>query len=124
MKKRVILVCLAVILVVALSGCSRGGELDGMWRSLHSVYTIRTDYGDAHRFNTWEFSGDRFILNFYYLRGTERIETEYEGMGGTFSIHGDQIELTVYGHGVWRVSSFSRTENTFTIDGVQYNRVS
>ena len=126
MKQRVILVCLAVMLMVVAAGCgggSRGGELDGRWEHLFG----RND------FEVWEFSGNGFV-NYFYIEGRGQSPQS----SGTFSISENQIEFVLdsatidfaTAHmppGMYidpiRVASFSRTENTITIDGDRFDRV-
>ena len=102
MKRRILLVGLAVVLVVALAGCGGddGNNLDGMWERYPG-----SGFG-------YEFSGRNFNFNFHTITAA-----------GTFSISGDYIEF-VYANGNIVVRPFSRTENTIVIGQTRYTRAS
>ena len=114
MKQRVILICIAIILVVVPAGCGGNGvaptlntsapnvdssELDGKWRSSHDGGIIML-----------EFQGNNLFTHYLLSRGT-------------FSIHEESIEFVNDRTGHIMTHSFSRTENTITIAGNRYNRI-
>ena len=113
MKRRVILVCLAIILVAATFGCGGGddgrSELEGRWEA-----------NQGFEWGSWiEFTGNSFRS---YMYDTHPRIPE----SGTFSISDDR-QIEFIGDDGWIVAySFLRTENTITIQsgwgGVQFVR--
>lgn len=83
---------LLVVALIVIIANLSGGGLSGTWDG---------EYGDV-----FVFSGNNF---------------EWMGAKGTYSVTGNTIELA-FPNGEVYVLPFSRTENTFTIDGERYKR--
>jgi len=91
---------MAVVLVIVAVGCGGGGNnLNGRWG--------RDGLDDI----VFEFSGNRFTL-----------QAGHQSSRGTFSISDDQIEL-VLENGSIELHPFSRTDNTFTLRGMRFERL-
>jgi len=81
MKQKILLVCMAVILVAVTMGCarSRNSELEGRWEEDQFGHMI------------YEFSGDRFTLS---VSIPEIPELEFE-LSGTFSLSRDGDDIAM-----------------------------
>jgi len=144
-----VLIAMALASAVMLSGCG-GGRLSGTWVEQPGQWSVATFFDDqiTHgldgsqmtRGRVFRFSGNRFTEFVYrtYLDdgwplsyGWERISNSVirQTLEGTFSITGNQIELTrTEGSGYEgspsrvEVVSFSRTDNTIEIYGRRFAR--
>jgi len=87
--------CFSVgILAILILGCSGGSSLNGTWENKELGITVL-------------FSGKNLTI---------------DGRQGTFSISGDNIELSIDGE--TQTTSFSRIDNnTITIEGTQFTRL-
>ena len=117
MKQRLLFACLVIVLVFGLIGCGGGNDnannLDGRWE--------RSD-GHPRSYFVYEFQGRNFTYTHEEV-GSGGVRQVAHTNNGTFSISGDYIEF-VFEDGRIMVSSFSRTENTISIDGRRYTRAS
>ena len=106
MKRRILFACLAIVLTFSLIGCAGENNLDGRWEAeLPQGISIL------------EFSGNRFTNTYIHF-----FDERTDGAdSGTFTISGDQIELT-YDDGHIVAHPFKRTENTITIGHTQFIR--
>jgi len=102
MKKIAVLtLALMMAMIFPLAACGSKEELSGTWER----YTLYAGEGIYHYQIT--FSGKSF---------TQYSSNRQEEYKGTYSLKGDIIEY-VYSDGHTVAFSFSRTENTLTING-------
>ncbi|MCL2168559.1 MAG: hypothetical protein FWB74_00875 [Defluviitaleaceae bacterium] len=111
---KLVALILMVLMTISLAACG-GHNLNGTWENGRHGRHLRT----------YEFSGRNFILREYtncarfdIARGWTAVPRE---ISGTFSISGDEIEL-VFADGSIQVRSFSRTDNTISIDNERFTR--
>jgi len=116
-----ILVILVFVLVFGCSATNNG--LSGTWEYVDSPVGMNYNNGKDSLY-IWKiaFSGKKFTITGLILIGRSaenRVETEEKG---TYSISDNKIEL-VFSNGQIEVFSFSRTENTLSINGRRYNSI-
>ena len=113
MKKKILAICLAAVLVVLMVGCGggSGNRLSGRWERTVAF---------GQQIAAFEFSGNRFTFTRHWspLSGSTDLILEERG---TFSISGNQIELVLESGNI-SVHSFSRTDNTIEIGGDRFYR--
>ncbi|MCL2699152.1 MAG: bZIP transcription factor, partial [Defluviitaleaceae bacterium] len=96
---------------------SESNNLDGTWVNSRRNIISRNDTATI----VLTFSGRNFTYEFTAIPLDSRISITRETTDGTFSLTDDSIEF-IYSDGTIRSHPFSRTENTITIDRLQYVR--
>jgi len=112
MKNLKNLVFLCVVVLFIFLSCDAGKKINGTFEGSEDTR------GYGYNYYTYKFSGKNFTFK---IRndGKEPFEGEAKG---TYSITENQIEF-LYSNGNIEVKRFSKTENTLTIDNIQFKRI-
>ena len=107
LKRSLFFGIVGTLISIFIFGCSDSNKLNGTWEGYTGDFRkFYTSYG--YPFQDISFSGKNFTTN----------NNRYKG---TYSISDNQMEI-VFSDGNITVVSFSRTENTITIDGRGFRR--
>jgi len=114
---------LTLLLVFFIFSCGQNNSLYGKFTSTidnFTEYVIYDSYNDYY-FGIIEFSGKNYKLTYNSTSG-RGWSNDFREDNGTYSITDNQLEL-IRSNGEINVYSFSRTDNTITIDGVLFKRI-